>query len=373
MRFVPMKSSAQLAARVSSPSLKAWLEVAGQHMRHALEGQGLDVYEPGLGDAAYKERIELALLRSYLEDPAATDTQGLAALQDAQAGTLAARARSAALFDSHLGHLFTRDASRGEGYLGDLTFVYPIAATTAGPFDQPGEQFVRLGIEGTVEARWWSDKWQDEFGGLPFLLINYAGIAFHGPISHNDDLDMWYLRRSFVSHGCHRMDASDLLELRTILPDDFASLVDRGKGIPTRILEWPDVTDWDGDGALEAIDVAYYTIPAEVPVPAGQTPAQAAAPWLGEPAKRAWRRAHYTEYDDRLKSRNSYSAAEEILRGTVRYELSGGKLIRNGYFDAVPVFAFETRPNRIIQYRENSVAFKGYNDGGGKYPPEFFY
>jgi hypothetical protein len=63
---------------------------------------------------------------------------------------------------------------------------------------------------------WWTDPDTGDqspvFAGLPFMPF-YGAYAMHGPIDHYRDPDGGALRRGFVSHGCVRMEAADILEI----------------------------------------------------------------------------------------------------------------------------------------------------------------
>ncbi len=63
---------------------------------------------------------------------------------------------------------------------------------------------------------WWTDpKTQSKspvFAGLPFLSW-HGNYAIHGPIDNYTATNGGNLRRGFVSHGCLRMEAADVLEL----------------------------------------------------------------------------------------------------------------------------------------------------------------
>jgi hypothetical protein len=80
---------------------------------------------------------------------------------------------------------------------------------------------------------WWLDpdtrKKVPVFAGLPFIRLEGAptlGYAIHGPIDSYTLPSGGLLRRGYVSHGCIRMEASDVLEL-------FART--RGRKVPVRI------------------------------------------------------------------------------------------------------------------------------------------
>jgi len=371
MSFEAMKSAAELTSNARAVGEKAWIQIATQYMSNTLDDQGMDVFAKSLTREDYRDVILTATLRGYLNEPTATIESGLALHTQVGADPARFRSRSEQLFNQNLGDIYTR--VRGTiGTIGYLTFVYPIAATEKGPFDQPREGIRRIGYDGSVEARWWSDKWQDEFGGFPFLLLNEAGVAFHGPITNQTSSDVWFLRRGFVSHGCHRMDASDIIELRNILPEEFMSLVNRRKGIKTVVTNWPDVTDWNLDGRMEALDVGYYDIPMAVYPARRQTAEQAAAPWMLPSAQTTWWKSHYVRYDKKLPSNNRFDLSTGMFYGIPKYNSSGENLLKEGTIDA-PIHTFTPRKGAIIQYRESGVRLYGHDDGGGRFPPSYFY
>ena len=63
---------------------------------------------------------------------------------------------------------------------------------------------------------WWTDPATGTktpvFGGLPFLSF-YGNYAIHGPIDNYRAANGGSLRRGYVSHGCFRMQAADILEV----------------------------------------------------------------------------------------------------------------------------------------------------------------
>lgn len=80
---------------------------------------------------------------------------------------------------------------------------------------------------------WWKDpdtgKKVPVFAGLPFLRLEGAptlAYAIHGPIDSYTLPSGGRLRRGYVSHGCIRMEAADVLELTARL---------RGRKVPVRI------------------------------------------------------------------------------------------------------------------------------------------
>ena len=63
---------------------------------------------------------------------------------------------------------------------------------------------------------WWTDPETGAkspvFAGLPFMSL-YGNYAIHGPIDNFRAPNGGTLRRGFVSHGCFRMEAADVLEV----------------------------------------------------------------------------------------------------------------------------------------------------------------
>ena len=345
----------------------AWAKIAGQYSSHILENRGVEIYNSKRNanalvasgrDDDYRNSISQAILRYYFNNntlsPEAMRSDNK--LRD----SLLSSANSRALFKNHYQSVFTSRNDRS-GYVGTLTFVYPVAATVAGPFDQPAEGSRTLMSYGTIESRWWSDKWDDEFGGLPFILINPSGVAFHGPITNFDALDVWYLRRGYVSHGCHRMDTSDLIELRNILP---RKIKDLGK-VRLNILNNFDVTDWNNDGKLEVVDVKYYNIPTSVTIPAGKTIDDAVRPYLVQNQMK-------TYYQNNEFAKKFYNPTTDMITGTPKYKMIDGQLSKDGVHGALPLARFNYQPSRILQYKELGVQMVPYDDNDGNYPPTYF-
>lgn len=63
---------------------------------------------------------------------------------------------------------------------------------------------------------WWTDPASGEktpvFAGLPFMSF-FGSYAIHGPIDNFRAPNGGKLRRGYVSHGCFRMEAADVLEV----------------------------------------------------------------------------------------------------------------------------------------------------------------
>lgn len=360
----PLISASEYASTQGTNN-QAWLKVANQYMKHVLEDRGLDIYVANRKEKVdileYPETISTAVLRSYFFDNTLTPSN---ILNDNQLrDNLLSVENSRALFQKHFSSIFTADTSKA-GFLGFLTFVYPIAATTAGPFDQPKEQITNLKLDGSVKARWWSDKWGDEFGGFPFILIEWSGVAFHGPITNKSDMDVWFLQRGYVSHGCHRMDASDVEELKAMLPSDFAAKANQTTKVT--VMSYYDVTDVNNDGKLEAIDVKYYKIPPAIAVAKGQTIDQAIVPYTVEVQKKSY-------FKNNPYGGKFYDEKRDLLVNIPKYDFSSGTVKTVGTHTEMPIHRMEYRPNRVIQYSEIGAAanLKGYNDNAGSYPPGF--
>lgn len=346
---------------------QAWTKIAEQYSKHILENSGLDIYQDQRNARNYvsnqaEDEYKSVIATAYFRYAFDTEDSPEAVIDDnKKLEELLSVENSRRIFNKHLGHLYT-NTSKKDGYVGFLTFVYPIAATVEGPFDQPKESTLDLKTAESIEARWWSDKWQDEFGGFPFLLINWSGVAFHGPITNFSPLDVWFLRRGYVSHGCHRMDGSDILELRALMPADMKKAAGQ---IRITVLDYFDVVDWDQDGEAEAIDVKYYNIPTSIAVPKSKTIEDVIKPYLPENQAKAF-----------LKN-NKYAAPfydmnTDRLKNVPKYVVTKNKLSRDGVHANVGIKRFEYRPNRIIQYTEEGHKLMGFDDVFGKYPPKYF-
>lgn len=345
----------------------AWTKIAEQYSSHILEKSGVDVYNSKRNASSfqdnslendYKERVTEAYFKLLF---ATSESSDVVINDNAKLEQLLSVANSRRLFAKHMGHLYTPSTER-PGYTGFLTLVYPIAATVEGPFDQPKEMITDLKTAESIEARWWSDKWKDEFGGFPFLLIEWSGVAFHGPITNYSPMDVWYLRRGYVSHGCHRMDSSDVLELRTLMPNDLKKAA--GK-IKVTVLEYFDVVDWNKDGKLEAIDVRYYSIPTSIAIPKKKTVDETIAPFLVANQQAAFMK-------NNKYAAPYYDSATDKLKKIPKYNIVKKVISKAGVHDTMDIYRFEYRPNRILQYTEEGYKLMGFDDAFGKYPPKHF-
>jgi hypothetical protein len=346
---------------------QAWARIAEQYSSHILEKSQMDIYLEKRNarnyvsneiENDYKRVISDAYFR-YLFD--VTESADLIINDNLKLAQILSPENSERLFKKHLGHLYTASADK-PGYIGYLTFVYPIAATVEGPFDQPREQITDMKTEQSIEARWWSNKWQDEFGGFPFLLLEWSGVAFHGPITNYAPMDVWFLRRGYVSHGCHRMDGSDVLELRALMPLDLKKAA--GK-IKVTILDHFDVVDWNKDGTLEAIDVKYYSLPTAIAVPKGKTVEDVIKPYLIENQQSSYLKNN--KYAAKF-----FDATSDKLKKIPKYVFGNKTVKKSGVHEIMDIYRFDNRPNRILQYTEDGHKLQGFDDSFGKYPPKSF-
>ena len=366
-RFVlhPLVKFQDIAVKESTVT---WAKIASQYSSHVLDQRGVEVFSAkrnakvlnsaGIANE-YQADISTAILRYYFDDN--TLTPDLMKNDNKRRDYLLAPANSEALFHKHFHSTYTPTLKK-EGFVGNLNFVYPIAATVKGPNDQPREGSRLLMNYGTIDARWWSDKWDDEFGGFPFILINAAGVAFHGPITNYAPLDVWYLRRGYVSHGCHRMDSSDVMELRNILPKNIKDL---GK-VNLTVLNNFDSTDWNEDGKNEVIDVKFYEIPTSIAVGKGKTVDDMVKPYLVENQMK-------TFFQTNAFSRKYYRPLTDTINGAVKYKYSKGVLVRDGVHGPLPIARFESQPSRILQYKETGVHLLPFDDNRGSFPPKYFF
>ncbi|MBC7387248.1 MAG: hypothetical protein H7301_13935 [Cryobacterium sp.] len=372
LSFVKLKDPEVVLTATKDAGIKNWLKVAMQYMSDGFADTGIKIYDH-MSDtpADYKRTVLTAMLRLALGSDTLEIEDGLALYQTLSTSLEARIADSEIsrdLFIKNLGGNLT-NTNEKDGYVSFLTFVYPIAGSTKGAFDQPGEGVLKFGSGGTfMESRKWSDFWDAEFGGLPFMEV-VNGVGFHGPITNKNGIDAWYLRRGYVSHGCFRMDASDVMELREILPERKAML---GKGVPISILSWPDVTDVKGDGTLEAMDVAYYDIPTSVTK-------KGVASYKIETAQKNYWRTHFTYLNGLLKNsatkeRNSFDLETGTFKNIPKYEIIGKKLVKTGFHPLVKLHTFPARGSNVIQYRDAKVIYHDgdYEDNAGQNSMTYF-
>jgi hypothetical protein len=97
----------------------------------------------------------------------------------------------------------------GETSYGESLSLYPVLATRQHEFAITPSSIQPCKF-------WWTDPEtgvkQPVFAGLPFLSW-YGNFAIHGPIDNFRAANGGSLRRGYVSHGCIRMEAADILEV----------------------------------------------------------------------------------------------------------------------------------------------------------------
>jgi hypothetical protein len=158
------------------------------------------------------------------------------------------------------------------------------------------------------------------------------------------------------------MDASDVMEFRTLLPTNFKKV---GTGIKIKILNYFDVVDWNLNGTKNVMDVGYYYIPSSINTK-NKTVEQAAANYMIENAQdRFWTNHMYAHKFD-------YDKVTRTFKNIPKYSDSRKVVKTIGKHAAVKPFTFSHRGNRVIQYQEKDAAKLGYNDSRGDFPPIFF-
>jgi hypothetical protein len=382
----------EFTGKVLGDEDRLWLNTAFQFSEPIFQNHPRNVLprsRNGFSYSSYKQII-LDSYENYLFFPESVksefETPNPQSLEDAQYSEL--------LFKAHYSDQFTEYKTQNGSYVGYLTFVYPIAIEAQGPFvDDPREGVHR--IQSIIEAYWHSGTWAYEFAGLPFIRIDSVANGFHGPISRKKSLKTWYLDRAPVSHGCLRMNPSDLMELRQLLPVReriFTGPVHKPEvhqSIPVRVLNGFDVTDWDLDGDYEVVDVAYYSSFEKHPLWSKYLK-QMEEIALSNTSKRKQvkisvselRRAFYSQRYQRLSA-----SLSEYHRSVYGREISGRSIpnvffsIVTGRFSNLPIFdfprsvasgyaelkrkgivenlnlkVFPYRGGQVIQYRDRAIS-----------------
>lgn len=423
----PLKDLRQMADAASNADARKWFSVAAMYSKNLYDNESHDVFATPASESDYKRLILTRMIQIYLNDPRATVEGGLALFNQYKADPnflLSRRGQSADLFRAHFKDRFVEGAPAEPLYpiaplvapkpwpsgvpspipsvlptpvpsaspapdphadaLGFITLVYPIAIDKEGPFKLPSPGIRKFPLSSSIEGRWFSNRWLGEFGGFPFLQITPDGVANHGPITMGEG-DTWYLRRDNVSHSCMRMDASDLMELRALIPRNMNQLQKLGQTIPYWIFEWPDVADLDNNGTREVVDVAYYSLPTS------GSAIGTVASWDPSVYNKTYWKRMFSPYAKKLKSKNTFTiataqetdpstgAAKTVNVGTFtglpKYDVVNGTLKSVGYYtEPLPIKTFPQRPTQIIQYREDGTVYMGADDDGadrwGSYPPQ---
>lgn len=414
LKFETLKNPEMLSQQATDPNEKKWYKTAEAYSHHYLENTGVDIYS-GNGDSLeYKKKIFTAALRKLLNDNKLEIEDGLNLYKKYSEDSNFSKQRtkeSSELFAAHFGTRWTSSDER-PGKMGYITFVYPIASHSEGPFSEPKEGISQFPLNSSYDARWWSNKWKDEFGGFPFMLVTPGGVAFHGPITMNYK-DTWFLRRDYVSHSCFRMDGSDVMELRMMYPENIKTLERKKNQSNIRVLNWFDTSDYNNDGQLELVDSAYYRLPVSgrkvkdfkpyLPLYAKKnfwttqtsviSPIEAPAPIdLNKKLKSVLEglnlpfsplKVEFKESISGIMESDPYAPAqvlETFVTGIPRYEISNGSLKMIGQYGKLPVHSYEMRETSIIQYRDTNVIYDnklmdqyGHDDYAGEFPQTYFY
>jgi hypothetical protein len=387
-----LKSFTQMANATSNSDLKKWYQVAAHYSQPLIENSSVNVYDRTKDEVTTKTIILTGILQALMNNKLLTIDQGLLLLSQytTDPNLINTRAMiSSNLFTSQFSDRFARvviDPAK-PARIGYLTFVYPIAIDKKGPFGLPSPGLRQFPLRESMESRIWSSRWLDEFGGFPFMQITSEGVAFHGPItSMSDASDTWYLRRDNVSHSCMRMDPSDLLELRALLPEDMLALQAAGRTIPLVIQEWPDVTDVDNNGTMEVIDVAYYNMPTylgKVNNPEN---------WKPSAMNKQYWTDMFSPFINKLPSKNTFvvnttqvvdpitkvvtKTNAGVFTGLPIYTIIRGETVIIGYNAVTPIMTMAQRPTAILQYKEDAVEYKDLDnemsDNKGIYPQRYF-
>jgi hypothetical protein len=89
---------------------------------------------------------------------------------------------------------------------------------------------------------WWKDEQGKQipvFAGLPFIRLEgppTSSYAIHGPVDRFTQANGGTLRRGYVSHGCIRMDAADVVEVWALI---------QGHRVPVRVQQAVERRDDD--------------------------------------------------------------------------------------------------------------------------------
>lgn len=131
------------------------------------------------------------------------------------------------------------------------------------------------------------------------------------------------------------------------------------------ILDHFDVVDLNKDGVEEAIDVEYYSVPSSIAVPKNKTIDEVIIPYLVENQKSSFIKSN--KYAAKF-----YDASTDTLKNIPKYTIGKKSVSKTGTHAEVKIERFKYRPNRIIQYTEDSYPLRGFDDNFGKYPPKHF-
>ena len=119
----------------------------------------------------------------------------------------------------------------GPGAIENGVSLTPVGHFATGPADTTAGAVDNSAVVGGSPWAWWyrckiwwtdpaTKKIQPVYGGLPLIRLNgppTLGYAIHGPIDSFGAANGGALRRAYVSHGCIRMRAEDIVEVYVLL------------------------------------------------------------------------------------------------------------------------------------------------------------
>jgi hypothetical protein len=184
---------------------------------------------------------------------------------------------------------------------------------------------------------WWTDpdtrKQSPVFAGLPFIRLSgtpTAGYAIHGPIDRYTAPNGGSLRRGFVSHGCVRMAAEDIVEVyarirgKTRVPVRIQQEVERqatglSVDVPNRFIgaECAADTDCNFAGGVCHEGTCSMACTHGCPDRAGEAPTFCASNGFCMPQASSIFNATCTRYEGRLALAKSVSRPDRTARADV--------------------------------------------------------
>jgi len=147
------------------------------------------------------------------------------------------------------------DATTTDLEFGESLSYYPVLKTGGGDFT--------ITPSSTTPCKtWWTDPDTGEkipvFAGLPFMSW-FGNYAIHGPVDNYRAANGGALRRGYVSHGCIRMEAADVLEVYGRIKDVAKVTVHvqraRERNADNTIVDLP--AKWVGSACTQDSDCDY--------------------------------------------------------------------------------------------------------------------
>ncbi|MGZ3474330.1 MAG: L,D-transpeptidase [Polyangiales bacterium] len=184
---------------------------------------------------------------------------------------------------------------------------------------------------------WWTDpdtnKQSPVFAGLPFIRLSgtpTAGYALHGPIDGYPAPNGGSLRRGYVSHGCVRMAAADIVEVyarirgKARVPVRIQQEVERQASglsvdVPSRFVgaECKETTDCNFAGGVCHEGTCTLACTHGCPDRAGEAPTFCAPSGFCMPQASSTFNASCARYEGRLALTTSVSRPDRSARADV--------------------------------------------------------